>query len=94
MTSLIDDIAEPERPRALPRRKYLYVNGSRDKYVRRYRVMPGRQRQRHQMFIDISSDKTPGITDGLKVDVKGNVWESAAGGVWIFSPEGKHLGRS
>src|SRR5258708_1830709 len=43
-------------------------------------------------FIDISGDPTPGITDGLKVDVKGNVWESAAGGVWIVSPEGKHLG--
>src|SRR2546425_1012226 len=45
-----------------------------------------------QMFIDISGDPTPGITDGLKVDVKGNVWESAAGGVWIISPEGRHLG--
>ena len=29
---------------------------------------------------------------GLKVDVRGNIWESAAGGVWIVSPEGKHLG--
>src|SRR2546422_4976010 len=44
------------------------------------------------MFIDISGDPTPGITDGLKVDIKGNIWESAAGGVWIVSPEGKHLG--
>src|SRR5438046_445966 len=45
-----------------------------------------------RMFIDISGDAPAGITDGLKVDVKGNVGESAAGGVWIVSPEGKHLG--
>src|SRR2546429_5513751 len=45
-----------------------------------------------QMFIDISGDPTPGIPDGLKVDVSGHVWESAAGGVWIISPEGRHLG--
>ncbi|HWG04817.1 MAG TPA: SMP-30/gluconolactonase/LRE family protein, partial [Beijerinckiaceae bacterium] len=41
---------------------------------------------------DISGDKTPGITDGMKVDSKGNIWESAAGGIWIISPQGKHLG--
>ena len=40
----------------------------------------------------MSSDKTPGISDGMKVDTKGNVWESGAGGIWIFSPDAKHLG--
>ena len=60
--------------------------------MRRYRVLPDDTVTDSQMFIDISGDPTPGITDGLKVDVKGNVWESAAGGVWIISPEGKHLG--
>ena len=25
-------------------------------------------------------------------DVKGNIWDSGPGGVWIISPEGKHLG--
>ncbi|HEY3151682.1 MAG TPA: hypothetical protein VGK65_08510 [Candidatus Binatia bacterium] len=35
---------------------------------------------------------TPGITDGLRVDRKGNLYETAAGGVWIISPEGRYLG--
>ena len=89
---VISDIPNPNGLALSPDEKYLYANGSRDKYVRRYRVLPDDTVTDSQMFIDISGDKTPGITDGLKVDVKGNVWETAAGGVWIVSPEGKHLG--
>src|SRR6266480_547119 len=87
-----DVIPNPNGLALSPDEKTLYANGSRDKYVRRYRVLPDDTVADSQMFIDISGDPTPGITDGLKVDVKGNVWESAAGGVWIISPEGKHLG--
>jgi len=92
VTRIIDDIANPNGLALSPDQKVLYANGSRDKYVRRYRVLPDDTVTDSQMFIDISGDKTPGITDGLKVDVDGNVWETAAGGVWIVSPEGKHLG--
>jgi gluconolactonase len=30
--------------------------------------------------------------DGLKVDAKGNVYATGPGGIWVFSPAGKHLG--
>ena len=33
-----------------------------------------------------------GLPDGLKVDLKGNLWATGPGGVLILSPEGKHLG--
>lgn len=33
-----------------------------------------------------------GACDGMKVDVKGNVWATAPGGVLVLSPAGKHLG--
>jgi hypothetical protein len=37
---------------------------------------------------------TPGedAIDGMKMDVRGNLYVSSPGGVWILSPEGKHLG--
>jgi gluconolactonase len=92
LTLLIKDIPNTNGLAFSPDEKYLYVNGSRDKYVKRYDVKPDGTLTNGVMFIDISTDPTPGITDGLKVDVKGNVWETAAGGVWIISPEGKHLG--
>ena len=30
--------------------------------------------------------------DGIKVDVEGNLYVSGPGGLWILSPDGKHLG--
>ncbi len=38
-------------------------------------------------------DAHPGLPDGLAVDVTGNIWASGPGGVWIFSPDGKVLGK-
>ena len=35
----------------------------------------------------------PGIPDGMKVDVNGNVWTSSGDSVQVYSPEGKRLGR-
>jgi gluconolactonase len=32
------------------------------------------------------------VPDGLRVDAKGNMWGAGPGGVWIVSPEGKHIG--
>lgn len=35
----------------------------------------------------------PGLPDGLKVDSTGNVWATGPGGVYVFNPDGKLLGR-
>src|SRR5678815_3381810 len=34
----------------------------------------------------------PGLPDGMKVDRAGNLFATGPGGVFIFSPAGKHLG--
>ena len=92
VTLAIKDIATPNGLAFSPDEKFLYANGSQNKYVRRYDVQPDDTLTNSQMFIDMSSDKAGGITDGMKVDTKGNVWESGPRGIWITSPEGKHLG--
>ena len=33
-----------------------------------------------------------GLPDGMKVDLKGNLWATGPGGVLIITPEGKHIG--
>ena len=77
-----------------PDEKYLYVNASVQDFVRRYDVQPDDTITNGQMFFDMRDVKAQrGITDGMKVDSKGNVWETGPGpGIWILSPEGKHLG--
>jgi gluconolactonase len=75
-----------------PDEKILYANGSRDKTVRAYDVQADDTLANSRLFFDLGKDARPGITDGMKVDTKGNVWESGPTGVWVISPEGKHLG--
>jgi gluconolactonase len=72
--------------------KYLYVNANTLNYIRRYEVQPDDTLANGQLLIDMSTDTSPGITDGMRVDSEGNIYESGPGGVWIVSPEGKHLG--
>ena len=92
VTRIINDIARPNGLAFSPDEKYLYANGGRDKFIKRYEVQSDGTVANGKMFIDISPDQTPGITDGMRVDSKGNIYETAAGGVWVISPEGKHLG--
>ena len=35
----------------------------------------------------------PGLPDGLKADKDGNLFATGPGGVWVFSPDGRPLGR-
>jgi len=69
--------------------KYLYVNGSGDNYVN---LLPDGTLTNGKLFIDLSKETGRGVTDGMRVDTKGNLYETGPGGVWIISPEGKHLG--
>ncbi|HUS05148.1 MAG TPA: SMP-30/gluconolactonase/LRE family protein [Bryobacteraceae bacterium] len=39
------------------------------------------------------ADKLPGLPDGMKVDRSGNVFATGPGGVYVFAPDGKRLGR-
>ena len=44
------------------------------------------------MFFDATSVDESGAADGLKVDDRGNLWATGPGGVWVFAPDGRHLG--
>jgi gluconolactonase len=74
-----------------PDEKYLYVNGGGR--IMRYEVQPDDTVRNRTVFIDMTADKAPGGTDGMKVDQRGNVYCTGPGGIWIISPAGKLLGK-
>jgi gluconolactonase len=43
--------------------------------------------------VDLVATQSPGLPDGMKVAANGYLFATAPGGVLIFSPEGKRLGR-
>jgi len=75
-----------------PDEKYLYVNDSASKTYWRFEVQPDGSIANGKLFFDMSSSKDEGVPDGIKIDQKGNIYGVGPGGVWILSPEGKHLG--
>jgi gluconolactonase len=88
---LTKDIA-PNGLALTPDEKYLYLIDTSKKSILRFEVQPDDTIANGQPFVDMSSDKAPGNPDGMKVDKQGNVYSSGPGGVWIMSPQGKHLG--
>ncbi len=89
---LLDDYRVPNGLAFSPDEKYLYVNDTQRRLIMRYDVQPDDTISNGRVFIDMSADKTPGNPDGMKVDAHGNVYCTGPGGIWIMSPEGKHLG--
>ena len=75
-----------------PGEKYLYVDDSAKKLIMRFDVQTNDTITNGRTFIDMNSDQAPGVPDGMKVDQKENVYSTGPGGVWIMSPDGKHLG--
>jgi gluconolactonase len=77
-----------------PGEKYLYVDNwdEKRKVVMRYEVAADGTLANGSVFFDMTSARGEDALDGLKVDTKGNVYVSGPGGLWILSPEGKHLG--
>ncbi|MGO9641572.1 MAG: SMP-30/gluconolactonase/LRE family protein [Candidatus Acidiferrales bacterium] len=89
---VIGDVGRPNGIAFSPDEKYLYIAESGVKEWLRYRVLPDGSVTDGIVFLDAS--KAPGVggPDGIKVDKEGNLYGSGPGGVWIISPEGKHLG--
>ena len=90
---LIKDMTRPNGICFSPDEKYLYVNNSEPKkYWMRYTVQADGSLTDGKVFFDATTDTRLGAPDGMKVDTKGNIYSAGPGGVWIFSPDGKHLG--
>jgi gluconolactonase len=90
---LVKDLPRPNGIAFSPDEKYLYVNNSEPKKIwMRYTVKADGTLTDGKLLFDATSDKRDGAPDGMKVDSKGNIYSAGPGGVWIFSPEGKHLG--
>ena len=77
-----------------PDEKHLYVANSdaQKKIWMRFEVRPDGSLVNGKVFFDVTAETADGLPDGMKVDRQGNVYGTGPGGVWVFSPAGRHLG--
>ncbi|HEX6546094.1 MAG TPA: SMP-30/gluconolactonase/LRE family protein [Bryobacteraceae bacterium] len=88
---LIKDMPRPNGIAFSPDEKYLYVSDSERQLWMRYKVAADGSVSDGSVFCDAKGQQGVGGPDGIKVDKQGNVYGAGPGGVWIISPEGKHI---
>jgi gluconolactonase len=88
------DLSGPNGIAFSPDEKYLYVGDwdEKHKVVMRYDVRADGTLANGKIFYDTTKAPGEDAIDGIKVDQQGNLYVSGPGGLWIVSPEGKHLG--
>lgn len=87
---LVKDFDRPNGLCFSPDEKKLYIADSSNlKHVRVFDVRKDGTLTGGKVFANLKGD---GVPDGMKVDVKGNLYVTGPGGVWIFDPNGKQTG--
>ena len=89
---LVDDFAVPNGLAFSPDESVLYIDDSGYKHIRAFDVRPDGSLTNSRVLLDMAS-QDPGVPDGLKVDVRGNVFCTGPGGVWVCRANGALLGR-
>lgn len=100
LTLLTKDMTRPNGLAFSPDQKTLYVaNSDPDKAVwMAFPVKNDGTLGEGKVFFDSTAaakegkEKNPGLPDGMKVSQDGTIWATGPGGVYIFTPDGKHLG--
>jgi gluconolactonase len=94
LTLLVNDFIVPNGLAFSPDESILYINDSRRGHIRAFEMAANGTlaRQTDRVFADLRGPE-PGVPDGMKVDVAGNVYCGGAGGLYILNPQGKKLGR-
>lgn len=84
------DLDEPNGLAFSPGGKRLYIDDTNRREIRVYDVGPQMQLRNGRLF---GKEEGPGgVPDGMRVDTKGNVYCTGPGGVWVWDPDGKHIG--
>jgi len=96
LTLLTKQMSKPNGIALSPDEKTLYVgNSDPEKAIwMAFPITKDGSLGKGRVFFDATKwiGKKKGLPDGMKVDVKGNLFATGPGGVLVFSPSGKHLG--
>jgi gluconolactonase len=92
LTLLTKDMNQPNGLAFSPDGKRLYVDDDDQRNIRVYDVGRDGSLSNGRVFGEEPGGKGDGVPDGIKVDVSGNVFVTGPKGIWIWSPDGKHLG--
>jgi sugar lactone lactonase YvrE len=92
LTLLIKDFVRPNGIAFSVNETKLYVNDSDKSHICVFDIQPDGTLVNGKLFATLKSSDKEGTADGIKIDIKGNVYSAGPGGIWIFAENGQQLG--
>jgi gluconolactonase len=92
LTLLTKDLTQPNGLAFSPDGKKFYVDDDEHRNIWVYDVAKNGTLSNGRIFGEEPGGKGDGVPDGIKVDTKGNLFVTGPKGIWVWSPEGIHLG--
>jgi len=89
---LTKDLTQPNGLAFSPDGKRFYVDDSEQRNIRVYDVTTDGSLSNGRIFGSEAGGKHEGVPDGMRVDEAGNIYVTGPKGIWIWDPEGHHLG--
>ena len=89
---LTKDLSQPNGLAFSPDGKHFYVDDSDRRNIRVYDVKPDGMLANGRIFGEEPGGPKQGVPDGMKVDAQGNIFVTGPDGIWVWDPEGHHLG--
>jgi gluconolactonase len=92
---VVDDFAQPNGLCFTADERTLYINDTDRAHIRVFDVQEDGSLTGGDVIaenIGTGDLATGELVDGMKLDEHGNIWVTGPKGVWVFSPEGEHLG--
>ena len=89
---LIKDLPQPNGLAFSPDGKRFYVDDDEQRNIHVYDVGRDGTLSNGRVFGEEPGGKDDGVPDGIKVDEKGNLFVTGPKGIWVWDPQGHHLG--
>lgn len=87
---LTSDLRQPNGLAFSPDGKRLYIDDTQQREIRVYDFAPPGELKSGRLFG--KEEGRGGVPDGMRIDVEGNLYVTGPGGVWVWDPDGNHLG--
>jgi len=89
---LTKELSQPNGLAFSPDGKKFYVDDSEQRNIRVYDFQPDGTISNGRIFASEAGPTKGGVPDGMKLDRNGNLFVTGPLGIWVWSPEGTHLG--
>ena len=89
---LTKDLTQPNGLAFSPDGKHFYVDDTKQRNIRVYDVNPDGSLANGRIFGEEPGGRHEGVPDGMRVDKAGNLYVTGPKGIWVWDPQGHHLG--